>query len=99
MSGSDLALSPKQSSYVGSEPPSKRARLEAALDAKEHSHAPSSKVDGNTPPVPASDVEDDDPYFIDATASANEHKASDLYLDTVRHHACSTPDTPLSLAD
>ena len=87
MSGSDRALSPKQSSYAGGEPPSKRARLEDSppvLDSKEHSHAPSSKLDGNTPSVPGSDVEDDDPYSLDATASAYEHKASDLYLDTVR---------------
>lgn len=99
MSSSDLAPSPKQSACADSEPPSKRARLEAALDAKERGHAPSSKVDGNTPPVLASDVEDDDPYSLDATASVYEHKASDLYLDTVRHHASSTPDTPLFLAD
>lgn len=62
-------------------------------DSEEHSHAPSSKFDGNTLPVPGSDVEDDQ-YSLDATASAYEHKASDLYLDTVCQHAFSAPDTP-----
>lgn len=88
MSGSDFALSSKQPPYADGEPPSKRARLE------EPSHAPNSKLDGNTPSVPGSDVEDDDPYSLDATASANERKASDLYLDTVRHHTSSAPNTP-----
>ena len=103
MSGSDLALSPKQPSYADGGPPSKRARLEdspAVSDSKERSHAPSSKLDGNTPSVPGSDVEDDDPYSLDATASAYEHKASDLYLDTVRHHAPQLlilPHIPLRL--
>ena len=93
MSGSELAQHPPS---TDGEPPSKRARLEGSttvLDSREPSHVPSSKFDGNTPPVPVSDVEDD-PYSLDATASAYEHKASDLYLDTVRHHAPSTPDTP-----
>ncbi|KAG6380819.1 cysteine proteinase [Boletus reticuloceps] len=90
MSGSDITPPPKQSPSADGEPPSKRARLEhiqATLDSKEPGHAPNSKLDGNTP-VPGSDVEDD-PYSLDATASAYARKASDLYLDTVRHHASS----------
>ncbi|KAN0100259.1 hypothetical protein V8E55_000243 [Tylopilus felleus] len=82
MSGSELAQHPPS---TDGEPPSKRARLEGSttvLDSREPSHVPSSKFDGNTPPVPVSDVEDD-PYSLDATASAYEHKASDLYLDTI----------------
>ncbi|KAG8219445.1 hypothetical protein J3R82DRAFT_372 [Butyriboletus roseoflavus] len=85
MSGSNVALSSKQSPYSDNEPPNKRARLGDSLavsDSEEHSHAPSSKLDGNTPPLPGADVEDD-PYSLDATASAYEHKASDLYLDTI----------------
>ncbi|KAH0837965.1 hypothetical protein J3R83DRAFT_6202 [Lanmaoa asiatica] len=86
MTSPDLALSPKQSPYADGEPPSKRARLEdrpALSGSEKHSHAPSSKLDGNAPPVPGSDVEDDDTYSLDATASGYEHKASDLYLDTI----------------
>ena len=93
MSSTDLNLSPRQPSYNDGEPPSKRARLEDSLvvsGTESHSHlAPSRRLDGNTP----SDVVDD-PYFLDATAPAHEHKASDLYLDTVRQHAPSPPDTP-----
>lgn len=96
MSGSNLALSPKKSPYSNGEPPNKRARLgdsSAVSDSEEHSHAPSSKLDGNTLPVPGADVEDD-PYSLDTTASAYEHKASDLYLDTVCQHASSALDIP-----
>lgn len=96
MSGSSLALSPRQSTYSDGEPPSKRTRLEdspAVSDSEGHSHAPSSKLDGNTLPVTGSDVEDD-PYSLDATASPYEHKASDLYLDTVCQHAFSAPYIP-----
>ncbi|KAI9570199.1 spindle pole body protein [Boletus coccyginus] len=86
MSGSsDPAQSTKQPPNADGEPPSKRARLEdspAVSDSNERSHVPGSMQDGNTPPAPGSDVEDD-PYSLDATASAYEHKASDLYLDTI----------------
>lgn len=99
MSGPNLARSPKPSPYSDGEPPSKRTRLEdspAVSDSEQHGRAPpSSKLDGNTLPVPGSGVEDeDDPYSLDATTSAYEHKASDLYLDTVCQHAPSAPDTP-----
>lgn len=97
MPGSDLKSPPKQSSHNDGEPPSKRARLEGGpvmFGSEDRTRAlPSSKLDGNTLLVPGSDVEDD-PYSLDATASVYEHKASDLYLDTVCQHASSTPDTP-----
>ena len=95
MSGADLKPSPKQLSFNDGEPPNKRARLEDSpvVSGSQHSHArPGSTLDGNTLPAPGSDVEDD-PYSLDDTAPAHEHKASDLYLDTVCKHAFSAPET------
>ncbi|KAF9225376.1 cysteine proteinase [Gyrodon lividus] len=88
MSSSSFAQASRQSSAADGEPPTKRARVErgpGSLDSlsEERSGEPADKLDGNAPPAPESDDDLDYPYGSDATASANEHKASDLYLDTI----------------
>ncbi|KAF8841936.1 cysteine proteinase [Paxillus ammoniavirescens] len=88
MSNSSSARASRQSPTADGEPPPKRARVEhcpSSLDSlsEERSSEPTDKLDGNGPPGSASDDDLDYPYGSDVTASAQERKASDLYLDTI----------------
>ncbi|KIJ22148.1 hypothetical protein PAXINDRAFT_160089 [Paxillus involutus ATCC 200175] len=88
MSNSSSTRASRQFPAADGEPPPKRARVEHrpnSLDSlsEERSSEPTDKLDGNGPPGPASDDDLDFPYGSDVTASAQERKASDLYLDTI----------------
>ncbi|KAF9245721.1 spindle pole body protein [Melanogaster broomeanus] len=88
MSSSSSAQALRQSSTADGEPPTKRARVQhgpGPLDSlsRERSSEPTNKLDGNVSPGPASEDDLDYPYGLDTTASPNDRKASDLYLDTI----------------
>ncbi|KAH7886179.1 spindle pole body protein [Phlebopus sp. FC_14] len=66
------------------ERPSKRAKVgPGSPDSRLESSGERTNGLGNADTAAASDDDLDNPYGVDATASSNEPKSSDLYLDTI----------------